>query len=134
MTVTVAPEFITRVRRSEPMSRHTSWHVGGPAEVPLQGDPRGRNADPGFSRGVRFGHGFVPDLGHLPVEEFDHPVETPERGPLVPHDYLDRDVVLQHACLRADEVAQHSAPGQRVRHNRGEPVTSLPGGPVRIRT
>ncbi|HEY1284107.1 MAG TPA: UDP-N-acetylmuramate dehydrogenase [Steroidobacteraceae bacterium] len=29
----VAPEFDLRVRRSEPMSRHTSWHVGGPAEV-----------------------------------------------------------------------------------------------------
>lgn len=33
MTVAVAPEFNLRVRRSEPMSRHTSWHVGGPAEV-----------------------------------------------------------------------------------------------------
>ncbi|HZO23553.1 MAG TPA: UDP-N-acetylmuramate dehydrogenase [Steroidobacteraceae bacterium] len=29
----VAPEFVLRVRRNEPMSRHTSWHVGGPAEV-----------------------------------------------------------------------------------------------------
>jgi UDP-N-acetylmuramate dehydrogenase len=33
VTVAVAPEFDLRVRRSEPMSRHTSWHVGGPAEV-----------------------------------------------------------------------------------------------------
>lgn len=33
MTVAVAPEFMPRVRRAEPMSRHTSWHVGGPAEV-----------------------------------------------------------------------------------------------------
>lgn len=33
MTVAVSPEFMPRVRRSEPMSRHTSWHVGGPAEV-----------------------------------------------------------------------------------------------------
>ena len=33
MTVAVAPEFTLRIRRSEPMSRHTSWHVGGPAEV-----------------------------------------------------------------------------------------------------
>ncbi|MGH8139556.1 MAG: UDP-N-acetylmuramate dehydrogenase [Steroidobacteraceae bacterium] len=33
MTVTVAPEFVLRVKRNEPMSRHTSWHVGGPAEV-----------------------------------------------------------------------------------------------------
>jgi len=31
--VAVAPEFVLRVRRNEPMSRHTSWHVGGPAEV-----------------------------------------------------------------------------------------------------
>jgi UDP-N-acetylmuramate dehydrogenase len=29
----VAPEFMSRVRRAESMSRHTSWHVGGPAEV-----------------------------------------------------------------------------------------------------
>jgi UDP-N-acetylmuramate dehydrogenase len=29
----VAPEFMPRVRRCESMSRHTSWHVGGPAEV-----------------------------------------------------------------------------------------------------
>jgi UDP-N-acetylmuramate dehydrogenase len=33
VTVAVAAEFVTRVRRSEPMSKHTSWHVGGPAEV-----------------------------------------------------------------------------------------------------
>jgi UDP-N-acetylmuramate dehydrogenase len=29
----VAEEFMPRVRRNEPMSRHTSWHVGGPAEI-----------------------------------------------------------------------------------------------------
>jgi UDP-N-acetylmuramate dehydrogenase len=33
MSVAVAPEFALRVRRQEPLSRHTSWHVGGPAEV-----------------------------------------------------------------------------------------------------
>ena len=33
MTVSIAPEFATRIKRNEPMSRHTSWHVGGPAEV-----------------------------------------------------------------------------------------------------
>ena len=27
-----APEFSDRLRRNEPMSRHTSWHVGGPAD------------------------------------------------------------------------------------------------------
>ncbi len=29
----VAPEFMPRVKRDERMSRHTSWHVGGPAEI-----------------------------------------------------------------------------------------------------
>ena len=29
----IAPEFEERVRRDEPMSRHTSWHVGGPADA-----------------------------------------------------------------------------------------------------
>jgi UDP-N-acetylmuramate dehydrogenase len=33
MSLAVAPEFALRVRRQEPLSRHTSWHVGGPAEV-----------------------------------------------------------------------------------------------------
>jgi UDP-N-acetylmuramate dehydrogenase len=33
VTMAVAPEFMPRVRRAESMSRHTSWHVGGPAEV-----------------------------------------------------------------------------------------------------
>jgi UDP-N-acetylmuramate dehydrogenase len=33
VSFTVAQEFALRVRRNEPMSRHTSWHVGGPAEV-----------------------------------------------------------------------------------------------------
>ncbi|HVO45069.1 MAG TPA: UDP-N-acetylmuramate dehydrogenase [Steroidobacteraceae bacterium] len=33
MSMALAPEFATRVKRNEPMSRHTSWHVGGPAEL-----------------------------------------------------------------------------------------------------
>jgi UDP-N-acetylmuramate dehydrogenase len=33
VTVAVAPEFIPRAKRDEPMSRHTSWHAGGSAEV-----------------------------------------------------------------------------------------------------
>jgi len=33
VVVAVTPEFALRVRRNEPLSRHTSWHVGGPAEV-----------------------------------------------------------------------------------------------------
>ena len=27
------PDIESRVRRNEPMSRHTSWHVGGPADL-----------------------------------------------------------------------------------------------------
>ena len=41
MSVEIAQEFALRVRRDEPMSRHTSWHVGGPAEVFF--NPRDRN-------------------------------------------------------------------------------------------
>lgn len=33
MTVALAAQFRARVRLEEPMSRHTSWHVGGPAEL-----------------------------------------------------------------------------------------------------
>jgi UDP-N-acetylmuramate dehydrogenase len=33
VNVALAPEYSARVRRAEPLSRHTSWHVGGPAEV-----------------------------------------------------------------------------------------------------
>ncbi len=33
MTVPVAESFLPRIRLNEPMSRHTSWHVGGPADV-----------------------------------------------------------------------------------------------------
>lgn len=33
MIVAVAPEFMPRIRLNEPMSRHTSWHAGGAAEV-----------------------------------------------------------------------------------------------------
>jgi len=29
----LAKEFLPRIRRNEPMSRHTSWHLGGPAEI-----------------------------------------------------------------------------------------------------
>jgi len=32
-TLMIDAEFETRVKRNEPMSRHTSWHVGGPADV-----------------------------------------------------------------------------------------------------
>ena len=32
-TLIVDAEFESRVRRNEPMSRHTSWHIGGPAEL-----------------------------------------------------------------------------------------------------
>jgi UDP-N-acetylmuramate dehydrogenase len=29
----IRAEFASRVKRDEPMSRHTSWHIGGPADV-----------------------------------------------------------------------------------------------------
>jgi UDP-N-acetylmuramate dehydrogenase len=32
-TLVVDAEFEARIKRDEPMSRHTSWHVGGPADV-----------------------------------------------------------------------------------------------------
>jgi len=32
-TLIIDAEFESRVRRNEPMSRHTSWHIGGPAEL-----------------------------------------------------------------------------------------------------
>lgn len=31
--IVIPPGFEQRVRRDEPMSRHTSWHVGGPADA-----------------------------------------------------------------------------------------------------
>jgi len=46
----VAPEFMPRVRRNEPMSRHTSWHAGGPAEVYFE--PRDRTDLASFLRAL----------------------------------------------------------------------------------
>jgi UDP-N-acetylmuramate dehydrogenase len=48
--MSVAPEFMPRVRRSERMSRHTSWHVGGPAEIFFS--PRDRSDLAAFLRTV----------------------------------------------------------------------------------
>jgi UDP-N-acetylmuramate dehydrogenase len=48
MSLTIAQEFALRVRRNEPMSRHTSWHVGGPAEVFF--NPRDRSELAAFLR------------------------------------------------------------------------------------
>ena len=50
MSVALAPQFATRVRREEPLSRHTSWHVGGPAEVFF--NPRDREDLGAFLRTV----------------------------------------------------------------------------------
>lgn len=47
---TLAPEFAARVRRDEPLSRHTSWHVGGPAE--LWFEPRDREDLAAFLRAL----------------------------------------------------------------------------------
>lgn len=48
MSVQVATEFALRVRYDEPMSRHTSWHVGGPAEIFF--NPRDRSELASFLR------------------------------------------------------------------------------------
>src|SRR2546430_5306093 len=50
VTLGVAPQFLVRVRRDEPLSRHTSWHVGGPAEVFF--NPRDRAELAAFLRTV----------------------------------------------------------------------------------
>jgi UDP-N-acetylmuramate dehydrogenase len=50
VTVAVPVSFGTRVRRREPLSRHTSWHVGGPAEVFF--NPRDRADLSAFLRGL----------------------------------------------------------------------------------
>jgi UDP-N-acetylmuramate dehydrogenase len=50
VTVAIAPEFALRVRRNEPMSRHTSWHVGGPAEIFF--NPRDRTDLSAFLRSL----------------------------------------------------------------------------------
>ena len=46
----VAEQFLPRIRRNEPMSRHTSWHVGGPAEIYFTPSDRADLA--AFLRGV----------------------------------------------------------------------------------
>jgi UDP-N-acetylmuramate dehydrogenase len=51
VTVAIAAEFAGRVRRNEPMSRHTSWHVGGPAEVFF--NPRDRQDLAAFLRSLQ---------------------------------------------------------------------------------
>jgi UDP-N-acetylmuramate dehydrogenase len=33
MSLGLPPQFASRIRLHEPLSRHTSWHVGGPADV-----------------------------------------------------------------------------------------------------
>jgi UDP-N-acetylmuramate dehydrogenase len=50
MSLAMAKKSNTRLRRDEPMSRHTSWHVGGPAEVFFT--PADRADLAGFLRGV----------------------------------------------------------------------------------
>lgn len=40
MSFTPPPEFSSRIRLGEPLSRHTSWHVGGPADIFFMPDSR----------------------------------------------------------------------------------------------
>jgi UDP-N-acetylmuramate dehydrogenase len=46
----IDPRFLPRIRRNEPMSRHTSWHVGGPAELFFT--PRDRDELAAFLRAL----------------------------------------------------------------------------------
>jgi len=50
MTAVVPEAFRTRVKLNEPMSRHTSWHVGGPAEIFF--NPRNREELSEFVRSL----------------------------------------------------------------------------------
>jgi UDP-N-acetylmuramate dehydrogenase len=50
MNVALGPEFLQRVRLDEPMAKHTSWRVGGPAEVFFT--PRDRDDLASFLRGL----------------------------------------------------------------------------------
>jgi UDP-N-acetylmuramate dehydrogenase len=51
--VAVSPEYTSRVVHEEPMSRHTSWHVGGPAETFFE--PRDADDLAAFLRGLPVG-------------------------------------------------------------------------------
>lgn len=53
MSLAVDPRFTDRVRRNEPLSRHTSWHVGGPADVFFM--PRDRDDLIAFLKGLPAG-------------------------------------------------------------------------------
>ena len=53
MSLAVDPRFTDRVRRDEPLSRHTSWHVGGPADVFFM--PRDRDELVAFLKGLPAG-------------------------------------------------------------------------------
>jgi UDP-N-acetylmuramate dehydrogenase len=50
MSAEVAAEFQLRVRRDEPMSKHTSWRVGGPADIFFT--PRDRDELAAFLRSL----------------------------------------------------------------------------------
>jgi UDP-N-acetylmuramate dehydrogenase len=53
MSLAIDPRFAARVRRDEPLSRHTSWHVGGPADVFFM--PQDRNDLVAFLRALPAG-------------------------------------------------------------------------------
>ena len=50
MNLPLGPEFLLRVRRDEPMAKHTSWRVGGPAEAFFS--PRDRDDLASFLRAL----------------------------------------------------------------------------------
>lgn len=51
--LSLPPDFEARVKRNEPMSKHTSWHVGGPADLFFS--PLDATDVSGFLQGLRPG-------------------------------------------------------------------------------
>lgn len=107
MTIQISPEFSARVRRNEPLSRHTSWHAGGPAEVFFC--PRDRSDLIGFLRSL---HTDVPlyfiGLGsNLLVRDGGLPgVVISTRGTLDRLDRLSQTTLYGEAGLTCARLAR----------------------------
>lgn len=103
----LAKEFLPRIRRDEPMSRHTSWHVGGPAEIYFT--PTGRMDLAAFLRSV------PPDLpvcwvglgSNLLVRDGGIPgVVISTRGTLDRLERTSQDVVYAEAGVACARIAR----------------------------
>jgi UDP-N-acetylmuramate dehydrogenase len=107
MTVSVPPEFLPRVRRNEPLTRHTSWHVGGPAELFFV--PRDRSDLTAFLRALPL---YVPvhfiGLGsNVLVRDGGLPgVVISTRGTLDRFDRLSQTTVFGEAGLACARLAR----------------------------